>query len=661
MDLWPGGKYAKDLEPFKINRLTTLKEIDTYYLPENTVPYKYPTPFFMPTDELYWTNTKEALDKQWILFTSKTGITPQEQRRMNVINTDVAQAAPPLAPPIVPPAIEPAIISDARLVFVDPSKFEPYRTKYNAEMQQYFHHFGYYAQQEADQKYYLHKSGARTSTIGAVREIVDYYDTNGKKLPPKKALEFKPYIAPKPPTPPPPPKSLDEQLIDDARAGKPDFKTKHPDFDQYFAGLGIVNKESSIDGSFEYYLGSHKISEQQAVTKIVQYYDKNKKLPKKAPLTVIRSAPATPAKPPSPKTASPPSTPFKTPTVTPTKPSTPLPPATPSNSSTPPASSTPLGTSTPPSQKLQEEYNQYFTNNKQKVISELVHHAKQLGWMITVPYDKVTEAIDHQIQRFQQQFDGITDFERDKPTLFDLSTRIEILKQYKQHLAGEQAKQEAERKAKEEEAKRQAEASALQQQQAYEAEQERKRQERQAELDFLDAIEAVKHGIFEMLTEDHDGKTLDEIIPIVEQMHADEQDRIRKEAMRQMIQELKDQSEKDKQKHREKLVSSDDQDESEKKQGSASQLLYDEAVFVQYVSNLSAKSSSTGFPLFIRRYEQKHGKGSFAPAFKTTVIEGTHGEIDVKINDKGASRFYLNGKHVAFDKVQARLEQLLPI
>ena len=50
--LWKTGNYDLDINPFKQQRLTNLSEINKYYLPHATVPYKYDVPLWTPTDKI---------------------------------------------------------------------------------------------------------------------------------------------------------------------------------------------------------------------------------------------------------------------------------------------------------------------------------------------------------------------------------------------------------------------------------------------------------------------------------------------------------------------------------------------------------------------------------------------------------------------------------
>ena len=84
--MWKTGNYNVDGSPFKVNRLTNIKQISQYYMPEHSVRYDVDVPFFMPTDRIYLNNSKRAVDEQWNIFTRKTGITRNEQKHMNLVD-----------------------------------------------------------------------------------------------------------------------------------------------------------------------------------------------------------------------------------------------------------------------------------------------------------------------------------------------------------------------------------------------------------------------------------------------------------------------------------------------------------------------------------------------------------------------------------------------
>ena len=176
---WKRGYYLSSDEPFKINRLTNMKEIKSFYLPHNSVTYDMPVPIFMPTDKLYLTNNKEQLQKQWKVFTGLTGITPAEQKHMNVVSLQ-SEAVSTGAP------VEPAIIADARPFVADASQQATYFAKHpHATVQEFFNSMEYFWQENTDHKTYLrHVSDDWATYHNAVTDLVKYYDTH-KALPAK--------------------------------------------------------------------------------------------------------------------------------------------------------------------------------------------------------------------------------------------------------------------------------------------------------------------------------------------------------------------------------------------------------------------------------------------------------------------------------------------
>ena len=58
------GDFKDDDEPFKLNRLTTLNEIDKYYRASNEIPLSVPLPLFDPSDKIHL-NTEEGALMQW--------------------------------------------------------------------------------------------------------------------------------------------------------------------------------------------------------------------------------------------------------------------------------------------------------------------------------------------------------------------------------------------------------------------------------------------------------------------------------------------------------------------------------------------------------------------------------------------------------------------
>ena len=80
--MWKTGNYDVEGSPFKINRLSTLDQISKYYFPQHSVRYDIDVPFFMPTDKLYLNNSQKAVKEQWDIFTRKTGISRQQQKKI---------------------------------------------------------------------------------------------------------------------------------------------------------------------------------------------------------------------------------------------------------------------------------------------------------------------------------------------------------------------------------------------------------------------------------------------------------------------------------------------------------------------------------------------------------------------------------------------------
>ena len=61
--MWCTGNYDTEGSPCKVNRLTNIKQISQYYMPEHSVRYDVDVPFFMPTDKIYLSNSKRAVDE----------------------------------------------------------------------------------------------------------------------------------------------------------------------------------------------------------------------------------------------------------------------------------------------------------------------------------------------------------------------------------------------------------------------------------------------------------------------------------------------------------------------------------------------------------------------------------------------------------------------
>jgi hypothetical protein len=100
--MWKTGNYSAEDKYFHPTKIYNVSEMQKYYLPNHTVPYNVDIPVFMPTDKIYLNNSRAAIDKQWNIFTQKTGITRKEQQKQKFISDDsdsiVATTAAPAAP-----------------------------------------------------------------------------------------------------------------------------------------------------------------------------------------------------------------------------------------------------------------------------------------------------------------------------------------------------------------------------------------------------------------------------------------------------------------------------------------------------------------------------------------------------------------------------------
>ena len=76
------GDFSSDDESFKMNRLTTLNEIDKYYRAGNEISLSVPIPLFNPSDKIELNNQQGMLN-QWENYISMT-------RKAHAVKKDTA-------------------------------------------------------------------------------------------------------------------------------------------------------------------------------------------------------------------------------------------------------------------------------------------------------------------------------------------------------------------------------------------------------------------------------------------------------------------------------------------------------------------------------------------------------------------------------------------